>query len=212
MVNLSQVEEQLERLGCNFRFWGRPEIRELCNVLVPGETIAACTNGQYDGGFAMLCATNHRLLLIDKRPFFLTLEDVRFDMIAEIDYNARLLSATAFIITPTRCLTFSSWRQDRLRSIVDYAQQRVTELRQHYTVQQIAVPLQGALSPDIPLATEPFEVSTITPAELLAQDHDPVQGHHAVNPYTHGPLVISHHQGARHFYMQHVQPEQPPTY
>jgi hypothetical protein len=136
MITLANVEEQLKKVGCNFRFWGRPEIRELANILMQDEIIAGCVNGRYEGGFAVLCVTNHRLLLIDKKPMFLTLEDIRFDMIAEIDYNARLLDATVLIQTPNRKLVFSSWTQHRLRQILNYTQQRVMEIRQHYMMQQ----------------------------------------------------------------------------
>lgn len=136
MVSLSQVEDQLKRVGCNFRFWGRPEIRELANILAPGEEIAQIVNGQYEGGFAMLAVTNHRLLLIDKKPLFLSVEDIRFDMIAEIDYSARLLNATVRVVTASRTLSFTSWSLTRLRTLLNYTQQRIIDLRQPYLTQQ----------------------------------------------------------------------------
>lgn len=137
MVSLNQVEEQLKRVGCNFRFWGRPEIRELCNILMQGETITQCVNGRYEGGFALLVATDHRLLLIDKKPMFLTLEDIRYDMVSEMDYSAQLLGATVHIITPNRKLSFTAWNQARLRKMMNHIQQRVMEVRQHYMMQQL---------------------------------------------------------------------------
>lgn len=155
MVSLSQVEDQLKRVGCNFRFWGRPEIRELTKILMPGEVIAQAVNGRYENGFAMLVATDHRLLLIDKKPMFLTLEDVRFDMIAEIDFSAQLFDGTVKIITPNRKLVFTTWSQERLRKVLNYTQQRVSEIRQHYMQRQFqqpgraddyAVPLVGGLA------------------------------------------------------------------
>src|ERR1051325_8716300 len=136
MVTLHYVEEQLKRVGCNFRFWGRPEIRELANILMPDEIIAGCSNGRYEGGFALLCVTSHRLLLIDKKPMFLTLEHIRFDMVAEIDFSARLLDGTIRVITPNRTLVFTGWNQQRLRKILNYTQQRVMEIRQHYLLRQ----------------------------------------------------------------------------
>jgi Bacterial PH domain len=136
MVSLDQVEDQLKKVGCNFRFWNRPEIRELCNILVPGEVIAQTTNGRYENGFALLVATNLRLLLIDKKPMFLTLEDIRFDMISEMDYSGQVFEGTVRIMTPNRKLVFTSWNQGRLRTILNYAQQRVTEIRQHYIERQ----------------------------------------------------------------------------
>lgn len=136
MVSLDQVEQQLKTAGCNFRFWGRAEIRELQNILTPEETIAHCANGRYEGGFAMLCVTDYRLLLVDRKPMFLSLEDIRFDMIVEIDYSARLVDSSVSIMTPGRTLRFMSWNQGHLRAILNYTQQRVLEMRQQFMHQQ----------------------------------------------------------------------------
>ena len=136
MVTLKYIEEQLKRVGCNFKFWGRPEIRELANIILPDEIIASCTNGRYEGGFALLCVTNLRLLLVDRKPMFLTLEDIRFDMIAEIDYSSRLLDSTIRISTPNRTLVFTAWSSQRLRTILNHTQQRVMEIRQPHMFQQ----------------------------------------------------------------------------
>jgi hypothetical protein len=140
MVSLGQVEDQLRKVGCNFRFWGRPEVRELCHILIDGEIIAQAVNGRYENGFAMLVVTDHRLLLIDKKPMFLTLEDIRFDMIAEIDFSSQLLDSTVKIITPNRTLVFTSWNQGRMRVMLNYTQQRVSEIRQHYLQRQFQQP------------------------------------------------------------------------
>lgn len=136
MVTLRHVEEQLAQLGCKFRFFARAEVRELPHILMPDETILCAINGRYANGGALLVATNHRLLLIDKKPLFLAVEDIRFDMIAEVDFNARLLSSTARIITPTRELTFTSYNQTRLRELVGNLQARIIELRERYIHRQ----------------------------------------------------------------------------
>ena len=131
MVSLQQVEEQLIRIGCNFTFWGRSEVRELANVLMPEEQIAQAVNGSYEGGFALLAVTNYRVLLIDRKPMLLTIEDIRYDMLAEVDFQNRLFGATIRLMTPMRNLEFSSWSTVRLRKCLNYVQQRVMELRQH---------------------------------------------------------------------------------
>lgn len=133
MVSRERVEAQLKRIGCNFRFWGRSELRELGNILMDSEVIAHCVNGHYNGGFAMLCATDHRVLLVDKKPMnYLNVEDVRFEMISEFDYSHRLMNATVRICGPMKTLTFTSWNQHRLRTLLSYVQQRVIEIRQYY--------------------------------------------------------------------------------
>src|SRR6185436_5176600 len=120
MKTLGEVELELSRLGFNNRFFGRPEVRELRQILHDDEVMTNVATGRYEGGNAMLLATDRRLLLIDKKIWYLSLEDVRFDMIAEIDYHARLLDATVYIRTINKVLKFTSRRQIHLRSLVKY--------------------------------------------------------------------------------------------
>lgn len=138
MVNRGTVEKQLRQIGCDFRFWGRSELAELPRALMEGENVMQCVNGRYKGGFALLCATDHRVLLIDKKPMnYLNLQDIRFEMISEFNYQHRLLDASACISTPTETLVFVSWNQHRLRALLAYIQRRVVEIRQyHYLAQQ----------------------------------------------------------------------------
>ena len=137
MISRERLENQLKRIGCNFKLWGRSELDELSNILMDSETIAHCVNGHYSGGFALLCATDHRVLLVDKKPMnYLTVEDVRFEMITEFDYSHRLFDATVKIFTPTKTMLFTSWNQHRLRTLLSYIQQRVIEIRQYYYLAQ----------------------------------------------------------------------------
>src|SRR5689334_21296733 len=92
MASLKSVEKQLKNIHFNTHAWGKAEISELPNILLDDEKIFECVNGTYEGGFALLVATNLRLLLVDKKPLkYLTVEDLRFDMINQIDYSHRLM-------------------------------------------------------------------------------------------------------------------------
>lgn len=129
MVDIQNIEEQLKEIGCNFRFFGRPEIKELAKILLPDEKIIQCTNGYYDAGIALLCLTDHRVLLIDKKPMFLTIEDVRFDMISEIDFSRRLFNTTLRIHSTNTSLSFTSWNHTRLRKLANNLQHYVAKIR-----------------------------------------------------------------------------------
>ncbi|MFO0887266.1 MAG: PH domain-containing protein [Candidatus Saccharimonadales bacterium] len=129
MIDLKKVDAQLFNVGMRNRFFARPEVKELCHILAPNEMINHAVVGQYEGGFALMVATDRRALLIDKKPWFLTMEDIRYDMISEVDYCARMLDATLSIITINKTLAFTSWRKTRLRDLVKYIQHRVMELR-----------------------------------------------------------------------------------
>jgi len=178
MISLHQVEEQLKSVGCNFKIWGRSEIRELSNILMPEEKIAQAVNGSYEGGFAMLCVTNYRTLLVDRKPMLLTIEDIRYDMMSEVDYSNRLLGATVRIFTPMRNLVFSSWSIVRLRKCVNYIQQRVMELRQHNMVaQQLQTEPTGAAQ----------QLQNVSPVSMQAQPGG--RPYMPMNPYVKTPML-----------------------
>jgi len=181
MVSLRDVEAQLKRVGCDFKLWGRAEIRELSNVLMPEETIAQAVNGTYEGGFAMLAVTNYRVLLIDRKPMLLTIEDIRYDMMAEVDYHNRLLGATVRIFTPMRNLVFSTWSITRLRKCVNYIQQRVMEIRQHGMVAQQMQTQANGIPPLTPF--KDLNPATATQVPAGGMPYAPM------NPYTKTPML-----------------------
>lgn len=170
MVELHVVEDQLKAIGADFRFWGRAEKRELRHILVEGEVIHHCLNGRYEGGFAMLCVTDRRLLLIDKKPLYLTLEDVRYDMISEVDFSHRLVDATVKVCTVNKNLRFTSFRNGDLRKLTAFVQDRVMETRQQHA--------------------QPSQVQL--PAYQLGMDVGGVAQlqYKATNPYTRVPLMM----------------------
>lgn len=130
MEQNSTVYEQLKRLGFNGKVWNQLEISELPNILLPGEEIFECVNGWYENGVALLLGTNMRILLVDKKPLkYLTVEDIRFDMINQIDYFHRLFDAGITITTGVKMLRFHSFNQPRLRKLISHVQHRMAEVK-----------------------------------------------------------------------------------
>jgi len=130
MVTKKSVEDQLKKLDFNLFGWGRSEARELHHVILPDEEIYECVNGIYEGGFALLVATNVRVLLLDKKPLnYLSVEDIRFDMISEIDYGHRLIGARINISTGSKNLQFTSFNQPRLRKLITHVQHCMAEMK-----------------------------------------------------------------------------------
>ncbi len=154
MKALAEIELQLSRVGIHNRLWQRAEVIELKDVLSHDEQITNAVNGRYDGGFCLLVATDRRLLLIDKKIWYLSMEDVRFDMIAELDYCARLMDATLSVRTLNKILRFTSFSKKQLRSLTSYLQERVMELR-HQSIQ----------TSDQPIAVQPVVQYVQTPVQ-----------------------------------------------
>jgi len=170
---------------------------------MPGETIAQAVVGRYENGYALLCVTDHRLLLIDKKPMFLTLEDIRFDMISEIDYSSQMLDGTVRIMTPNRKLVFTAWNQARLRNVLNYTQLRVSEIRQHYMQRQFTDQMQvqpQQMEPAAGLVQQPRDDQYSAPAVGGLALHGGMAGATGgevmqvapFNPYTHNSVIMRH--------------------
>jgi hypothetical protein len=127
MVDAKTIQKQLKQIKFGGTPWNQAELRELPKIIHGDETISECVNGLYEGGVALLVATEMRVLLIDKKPLnYLTVEDLRFDMINEIDYCHRLMGATITISTGSKTLKFSSLNQQRLRNLINLVQEHMS--------------------------------------------------------------------------------------
>jgi hypothetical protein len=130
MVSPESVEKQLKKLDFNPKGWGRSEVKELPHILVPDEEIYELANGYYEAGFALLVSTNIRVILIDRKPMnYLTVEDLRFDMINEMDYSHRLIGAVITITTGSKVLKFTSYNQKRLRKLIGHVQSCMAQIK-----------------------------------------------------------------------------------
>lgn len=194
MVHRHQIQAQLKELGINIKSWGAAEANELPSILMPQEQIKALIHGWYENGFATLVATDLRLLLIDKKLLHLTIEDVRYDMIAEVDYNARLMDSTVAINTLNKQLKFTSMRQRRLRELTTYVQHRVMQLRQHQFTST-----QFEEHPDVRdlvqanWITEPFlRAASAVPDLPIPQTTGVTRQFGTVNPYAKQSLTTTH--------------------
>lgn len=128
MVSAESVHKQLKKLGFKHNGWGMGEVKELPNIILPDEEIFEVVNGIYEGGFALLLATDVRVVLVDKKPLnYLTVEDIRFDMINEMDYSHRLLGAQISIATGNKNLVFRSYNQQRLRKLIGHVQHSMAD-------------------------------------------------------------------------------------
>lgn len=141
MVDMTYVESQLRKIGFGTGYINRAEIKELENILLVEEEIYECVNGYYEGGVALLVATDVRVLLIDKKPMgFLNVDDVRFDMISDIDYSHRFIGSKLTLNSGMSSLCFNSYNQERLRKLVGHIQHRMSEIKreqfQHASVQK----------------------------------------------------------------------------
>ena len=127
MVAKRSLQAQLRRLKLRFLILGRGEVKELQRILRPGEFIHHCVYGFYQGGSGLLVATDDRLLLIDKRPFFVNLEEFSYEQLRDVDFAQRLLQGTLYLQAGLRKLTFRSISDARLKKAKLYIEQVIEQ-------------------------------------------------------------------------------------
>lgn len=204
MVTRESVEKQLKEIGFNYHGWGRSEVSELPNIILPDEKIYECANGVYEGGFALLIATDVRVILVDKKPLrYLTVEDLRFDMISEIDYSHRLLAAQISISTGSKNLQFLSTNQPRLRKLIGHVQHCMAENKkkqeehsvdQKLHLEQINQQLQAYLLAQHQQQQKLQEYMAKGEAGPQSIDLDPVRPAPQLSDYLYAQSLLAEHQ------------------
>ena len=195
MITPNQVKEQLNRVGCHYTGWGSTEVAELSGLLMDGEEIVLAVNGYYEGGFGLLVTTNFRVLIVDKKPFTLNVEDLRYDMISEVTYGARFVTATMHISIPTRTIYFTSWSIDKLHKAMRHIQQHVMDARNggsplpdDWFANQLHIERPvGAVNPIIKLARSALRGHSEAAVATQQMGHSSAQ--HAINPYAKIPTL-----------------------
>ena len=109
------LHQQLTDLSLRFRIFGRAEVKELRKILRADESILNCLYGYYQGGSGILVATDKRILLIDKRAFFLNIEEMNYIDINEIVAEHSFLQATLKVGTAKKKLEFRSVSDARIK-------------------------------------------------------------------------------------------------
>jgi len=199
MVHRSVIEAKISQLGINISRWFNAELRELEHILMDDEKIVALVPGRYFGGYALLIATDHRVLLIDKRSFYLTLEDIRYDMISEIDFSARVFDCTLQIYTFNKQHRFTSVKHKKhLRTLTVYVQQQIMLLKQQ--AQPQANPALASFQPQnkVPIR-EVYPTRAVAPAHPYMRFAAPVRNFKKVG----AAALISAHKSHHHLNVPH---------
>ena len=100
--------EQLCSLGATRYQLSKPEIKKLPHILFDNESVKAFVLGFYDGGYAMLVATELRLLFVDVMPLGRTIvDDIPYNMLGSTGLGMGIVFASVTIFA--RAKTYRFW-------------------------------------------------------------------------------------------------------
>ncbi len=94
-----RVLKDLRRLGVTPFAMVRAEFDLLPQLIHPYETIEGIVYGHYSDGFAVLLATNMRVLFVDKKLFFTREDEVTYDVVSGVSIGKASFFTTVTLHT-----------------------------------------------------------------------------------------------------------------
>lgn len=79
-----RIHQELIAVGVGKVGLHTPEVKQLAHVLHPEEHIGGAVYGKYAGSLAWLVATNHRIIFMDKKPSYMTFDELTYDVVSGV--------------------------------------------------------------------------------------------------------------------------------
>jgi len=117
MVSFNEVQAQLITLNGSFRYIGIAELQQLACALQPGELIMDCLKGWHGGTLSVLCATDRRMVIVDKNTTKSRCQEIHYSSIEEIHHLAKVWTSTILVTTSGDKYEFLSWHVKRLKTL-----------------------------------------------------------------------------------------------
>lgn len=138
MPTLEEIREQIqaiEGVAPSLLKSNKKEIAELPSVLWANESLEKIIAGRYDNGFGVLCATNKRLIFLDKGLLGgLKVEDFPYDKISSIQYKTGMLLGEIIIHASGNNSKIDQLEKAGTRSFAEYVRARITKVSENATI------------------------------------------------------------------------------
>ena len=115
MVSFNEIQAQLMSLDNHFRFIGIAELKQLACALQPGEQIMDCLKGWHEGAVSVLCATDRRLIIVDKKTSKTSVREIPYAGVEQVHHIDRGWSSVIRVYVPGAMFEFVSWHIKRLK-------------------------------------------------------------------------------------------------
>lgn len=85
--HIERIKKELIAAGVSKYGLLKAESRYLPQIIHANEHIGGVVYGRYKGGLAMLIATDQRTIFLDKKPMFVTMDELTYDVVSGVKYN-----------------------------------------------------------------------------------------------------------------------------
>lgn len=146
MKTLHGVKSQLAAIGFKPSLLSDSAVRQLPGILDESENIEQAVHGRYEGGYALLVATNRRMLFLDKKIMSFRVEDYAYYTISEIEYRNSPFMGHLVIHCRSNTIHIQSAQQRKLRMFARHLESRLNQVRADYLELQQYAPGNGGQS------------------------------------------------------------------
>jgi hypothetical protein len=124
-----RVLQELRGLGMSRYGFMHAEVRYLPRIVHAGEHLGGVVYGHTDQSFAMLVATDRRILFLDVKPMFLTEDEVTFDVISGITFGHVGPASTVTLHTKVRDYKLKTYNRRCAEGFIAFIESRCLEHR-----------------------------------------------------------------------------------
>lgn len=126
-LHAARIKTQLKNLGMTrYGLW-KMESRYLPHVVHPDETIEAVTYGLAGDSSAMLVATDRRVIFLDKKPLFISQDEITYDVVSGVNYNRAGVGSTVTLHSRVKDYTIQTLNEHCAQQFVSYIETRCLE-------------------------------------------------------------------------------------
>ena len=130
MVTFNEVQAQLIDVGAHTKCLTVQHIKQLARELDPNEQIMTCLKGWFEGSVAILCATDKRMLILNKHTNHGNYYQVDYNSINDTVHRDRGLSSTITFYIDKKRLDFRSWRVNKVKDMYTFTQRHIIYIKE----------------------------------------------------------------------------------
>lgn len=126
------IKQRLKMLGASAFVLSRAEVRKLPQLLHKDENIEACIYGSCASGWAMLVATDRKLIFVNNMFLDLKVDELPFSMISAVDHSYGHVFSKVTVHTRAKDYAFKYVNRKCANRFVEYIEERIIQLQDEY--------------------------------------------------------------------------------
>lgn len=127
VTHADRVAQELKNAGLSKYALHSMEARYLPHIIHPDEHIEGAVFGYQDVGFAMLVATNWRVIFLDRKPLFFNEDEINYRYVSGVVFNHSPIGTTVVLHTRIKDFRLLSINQKSVLKFVQHIEAKTME-------------------------------------------------------------------------------------